>query len=208
MLAKTIKLLLSAFIFAHSTQLAAKSIPAQLEALVNSIQSMQADFQQTVKQGDKVVSKTRGRMAMQKPGHFYWQTDPPYSQVIYISNKIMWVYEPDLKQATMKAVGDDAATTPAALLSGYDKRLTTYYKMNTIEGENNTIGYQLTAANKNASLRYIYLRFQGDKLLQMYIKDQLDQSMEINFSHLRVNQPVDKALFQFVPPAGTDVVQG
>lgn len=194
--------------FSNVAQAETINISTQLETLINSITSMQADFEQVVKQNGRVVAKTTGSVAMQKPGQFVWNTQAPYQQQLYIKDKRIWVYEPALKQATLKNLDEASESMPAVFLSGYDKRLSTYYKMQVIEGEQNTVGYQLTTKNINADLDYIYLRFQGQKLLQMYVTDRLGQSIEIIFSNLQVNETLAPELFQFSLPADVDIIYG
>ena len=48
-----------------------------LQTKLNAIRSMTASFKQVVKAKERVVSRSSGTMALQRPGRFRWQTKEP-----------------------------------------------------------------------------------------------------------------------------------
>ena len=73
-----------------------------LQTKLNDIRTMTATFKQTVKAKHRVVSRSSGTMALQRPGRFRWQTVQPMTQLMVADGQQIWVYDKDLEQVTVK----------------------------------------------------------------------------------------------------------
>ena len=68
--------------------------------------SMRADFYQVVfdNQGRK-VQEVKGVMQLQRPGKFRWDYKQPYVQLVVGDGEKVWLYDPELEQVTVRALG-------------------------------------------------------------------------------------------------------
>ena len=91
----------------------------QLKVFVDSTKSARADFSQTVtsKSGRK-PQESKGQMMFARPGKFRWIYETPYPQLLVGDGKKLWIYDPDLKQVSVSAIGQALGSSPAALLAG------------------------------------------------------------------------------------------
>ena len=101
-------------LFSFVTIAHAASASADLAGLLNKVQSMKANFIQTVydKRG-KVTQKSSGRMALQRPGKFRWDVAKPMPQLIIANGTKLWIYDPDLEQLTIRSIKKAAGESPA-----------------------------------------------------------------------------------------------
>ena len=92
---------------------------AKLKSFLDNTRSLRAEFVQSVvaKSGRK-PQNSAGLMMFQRPGKFRWQVEKPYPQLMVGDGEKFWIYDPELKQVTVKKMGKTLGATPAALLAG------------------------------------------------------------------------------------------
>src|SRR5512139_319696 len=64
------------------------------------------------------LQETSGSMQFSRPGRIRWSYEKPYEQLIVGDGEKLWVYDKDLNQVTVKAIGQAIGGSPAALLAG------------------------------------------------------------------------------------------
>jgi outer membrane lipoprotein-sorting protein len=67
---------------------------SQVEAALNGITTMTADFEQITEDGDI----SHGTFYLQRPGRFRWQYKPPHPLLIVANRSLVTVYDYELKQ--------------------------------------------------------------------------------------------------------------
>ncbi|NKB46263.1 MAG: outer membrane lipoprotein chaperone LolA [Legionellales bacterium] len=179
----------------------------QLANQLEIIQSMTAHFSQQVQSEGELIERSRGEMAMLRPGRFRWETHKPNHQLLIADGQRLWIYDVDLEQVQVKPLQGQLGQTPALFLSGYDQSALNDYQISIIRQRGATIDYRLIPIDPQASFAQIDMTFRGNELTAMRLGDQLGQSTELTFSKVKVNTIVDQTLFQFEPPAGVDVIQ-
>jgi len=91
----------------------------KLHSFLESTKTMRADFAQiVVAKNGKKPQQSNGVMMFARPGKFRWQIEKPYSQLLVGDGDKVWIYDPELRQVTVKKVGAALGGTPAALLAG------------------------------------------------------------------------------------------
>lgn len=206
MLRQAIVLLLS--FSAPSVALAAESAQAALNRFLDRVQTLEARFSQvqTDDQG-RADAPTTGRMALSRPGRFFWEYLGTDRQVIVTDGKTLWLYDQGLQQVTERPAEAGLQGTPAALLS-QRKALTDAFNLSD-DGEQAGIR-KLRLVPKKAEGDYqdisLWLNPQGAPV-RMVFRDQLGGSTEIAFSDLKTNAPIADARFQFVAPKGVEVIR-
>ncbi|AWN74104.1 outer membrane lipoprotein chaperone LolA [Legionella anisa] len=179
---------------------------ALLQTKLNSIRSMTAVFKQTVKAKKRVVSRSSGTMALQRPGRFRWQTTQPMEQLMVADGQKIWVYDKDLEQVTVKAQQKGLGGTAALFLSGYDDTVTRDFKV-AQSNVGNEIVFDLKSKSPKANFQRIKLMFRQNTLTGLELYDQLGQVTTVQLSQIKLNPKLATSLFQFKTPKGVDVVR-
>jgi outer membrane lipoprotein carrier protein len=188
----------------------AQSASDDLTALLLNINTMQADFNQTItkQKNGQAVQQTSGHMAIERPGKFRWETKSPTKQLIIANGQRLWIYDPDLEQVTIQSFKAGAGKTPALLLS--DKNLTLGKDYNVVEvpAPMAIAGYkifQLTPKDSEDTLEKITLSFISKRISEMKLEDRLGNTTTIKFYGVNTDA-LPASLFTFNAPAHVDVI--
>lgn len=202
------KLLMSGFLISGLFSIAYADPASSLTQLLTGMRSMQASFSQSIvdKKG-KVVQQSTGRMALQRPGQFRWDTQRPVKQLIVTNGKRLWIYDPDLDQVTIRNLSKAAGATPAMLLSSENIALDKEFVVQAMNNGSSILQwYVLTPRNKNSSVAVLKLGFANQTIREMKLQDHLGHATAIQFSNAKLNAPLSASLFTFKPPARVDVI--
>jgi outer membrane lipoprotein carrier protein len=183
-----------------------QSVGEVLQAKLNAMRSLTANFTQVIQAKRREVSSTSGTMALERPGRFRWQTKDPMEQLVIADGEKLWVYDVDLEQVSVKKQEKDLGGTAALFLSGYDNTLTRDFDVSAI-GSVNDQAFDLHSKSSKASFQRLKLFFNQDILNRIEMYDQLGQHTIVSFTDVKLNPTIAADLFQFQPPKGTDVVQ-
>jgi outer membrane lipoprotein carrier protein len=185
---------------------AATDSAAGLLKLLGGLNSMQAAFtQQTIDAKGRAQAAQSGTMSVKRPGLFRWEVQKPAPQLVMTSGKVLWIYDPDLLQATKQKLDDQVGNTPALLLSGDPRKLAEAFDIAEEQGGADKV-FVLKPRGKDALFESLRVRFQGGRLVEMQLADTMSQRTAIRFSEIRVNPALGNQHFEFVPPKGVDVI--
>ncbi|KZY75678.1 hypothetical protein A3740_14805, partial [Oleiphilus sp. HI0068] len=96
----------------------------ELVESLNRIKTLSATFvQYSVDQRGARIQESKGELKADRAGKFFWRTYEPLEQIVISDGKEVTVYDPDLEQATIQAVGSQVQTTPAILFSGDTQKI-------------------------------------------------------------------------------------
>lgn len=190
------------------------AIPAEeLTNILNHWQTVTADFTQLMlDEKNKTYSvQTMGKMYLQRPSKFRWETTSPDQQIMIANHKTLWTYDLALAQVTKKHI-EEQDGSPMLLLSNpaFDFlhnfkvkkiNLSTTSKLNSIQS------FELTPKNsQHVMFEGIQLDFKNNQLISMLVKDNLGQQSKFVFSAIKLNLPLNPKLFEFIIPKNVDVV--
>lgn len=185
------------------------AIPSdKLSALLSTIQSMQANFVQTIYNNHgKAIHRSYGRMAIARPGKFRWEVKKPIPQVIIANQTRLWIYDADLEQVTIRPLGQVAGDAPGLLLSQAHQELGRDYQVKFLPLKNsNELWFELTPKKSGNMLESIQMGFRGDQINQMQLKDHLGHRTVIQYQNIQTNIKLSNLLFQFKAPKNTDII--
>lgn len=186
---------------------AADDAAARLNKVLLGLKSMQADFsQQTTDGKGRVIQAQTGRMSVKRPGLFRWETLKPSSQLVTTNGNDLWIYDPELLQATKQKLDNQVGNTPALLLSGDPRLLNESFVISEEQGSASEQVFLLKPRAKDALFDHLRVRFKGSQLQQMALADSLGQKTDIRFLNVKVNPALPSSLFEFTPPKGVDVI--
>jgi outer membrane lipoprotein carrier protein len=185
---------------------AGESARSRMEAFSKGLESVTADFTQTVTDanGDR-GDESRGTLAMQAPREFRWETTSPYQQTIVADGRRVWVYEPDLQQVTVRSQSSEEAHSPLTVLTDLSQ-LDTQFTASEEGARDGLLWLKLASKAKDPEFEYAELGFSDDTLARMVFKDQLGNTTEIRFSAWKRNPAMPADTFRFTPPKGVDVI--
>lgn len=185
----------------------AASAEEELRRFVETVRSLQGRFVQTqTDEHGEIVSSGAGTVAIARPGRFRWAYERPYEQLMVCDGQRIWVYEPDLAQATVRPAAETLAGTPAELLA-QDAKLSERF---VIEDRGQDGGHRrvhLKPRAENSEFQSIELWLREGVPYRLRFTDPLGGASDVELRDLRVNVSLGDDLFGFQPPPGTEVVE-
>lgn len=172
-------------------------------------QRFTAEFQQyTLGDGSSREELSQGRMWIETPNRVRWETEQPFPQLIVGDGDNLWIYDPDLEQATRRSLSEEFAFTPASVLGASRAELEARFFVSQIEagGANNLFELR-PKASENAEFERLRMLFGPRSLSEILIEDGLGQRSLIMFKNLSFPVAIDPARFVFTPPPGTDLIE-
>ena len=178
----------------------------RINAFLASIDSMQANFEQTLYDEDlNRLEDSRGVMYLQRPGRFRWDYVEPYPQMIVSNGRTLWLYDSELAQVTVKTLDQDIENIPTMLLSS-EEPLENHFDISELPGSDGKVWVELKPKSPDATFSNMRLIFADDDLHSMELVDNFGQTTQIKFFLLRKNPDIDASRFEFIPPDGVDVI--
>lgn len=190
-------------LFASSTQAGAID---KLHRFLDTTKTLRADFAQiVVAKNGKRPQQSAGVMMISRPGKFRWQVDKPYSQLLVGDGEKIWIYDPDLRQVTVKKMDAALGSTPAALLVG-SNNLEKNFNLRELGEREGLEWLEATPKSNESGFEKLQFGFSGDDLKAMELFDNFGQTTSLAFSNVQRNPSLPVSNFRFVPPAGADVL--
>lgn len=178
---------------------------SSLAKKLSLLDTFSGEFQQTlVDDKGELLQSSSGDFFLQRPGFFRWDTKEPFPQLLVSDLHSIWMYDPDLEQVTVREYNDKVSATPALLLSGDVSKIEQHYTVT----QQTDHRYTLTPKESQTLFNYLTVSFVNEQLSEMLLVDALGQTTTFRFIHGVYNQSIDRTLFEFTPPVGTDVIVG
>ena len=179
-----------------------------LKAFTTGLKGLDGQFsQQVFDSRGKVKETTSGRVALSAPRLFRWEYQRPHVQQIVADGTEVWMYEPDLEQATVRAQGKEEQNSPLTALIN-PALLGQQYDVSEEAAPRDGLQWlSLTPKRETeASFQYAALGFNTQGLAKMEITDAVGQRTVIAFTGWKRNPSFARGTFSFTPPVGTDVI--
>lgn len=178
----------------------------QLRAFSRDAASGRASFTQTVTSPDGAKTKTSsGSFEFMRPNRFRFAYLKPYEQLIVADGEKLWLYDPDLKQATSRRIDQALSATPAALLAG--SAIESDFTLSAQPAAQDVEWVLATPKAKDGAFQSLRVGFRGGVLAAVEVVDSFGQRSLLQFSEVATNVNLPPEHFKFVPPAGAEVLQ-
>lgn len=181
----------------------------ELKSFTTGLKGLDGQFtQQVYDASGKRKETSSGRVSISVPRLFRWEYTKPYPQLIVADGRKVWVYDPDLQQASVREQGIEEQNSPLSALIDPGKL---DQQFNVAESGSVDGLHWLTLTPKNsgdASFQSARLGFDGKGLRRMEVVDAVDQRTRIDFSGWKRNPTFSGGTFQYVPAKGVDVIGG
>lgn len=204
------KLLAAAFILFTASPVFAADVSvngiALLESFLKDVQTLKADFTQTVLDAQLAVTESsQGTLVLERPGKFRWDYTKPYEQIIVADGKNLWIYDKLLEQVTVKPLGASLASSPAMLLSGVGS-LDDSFELQDMGRQGELVWVKLIPRVQDSDFEAIRVGFAAGQVAIMELTDKLGQTTRIEFSNVQRNAALPADTFVFMPPESADVI--
>ncbi|MFT6030635.1 MAG: outer membrane lipoprotein carrier protein [Oleiphilaceae bacterium] len=163
--------------------------------------------QYAVDQKGARIQESRGELKADRSGLFYWHTTEPLEQTVVSNGVEVTVYDPDLEQATIQAVGQQAQTTPAILFSGDMASIGESFHVEIKTQVGQSVQYALKPINTESLFERLVVRFEGDNFQELRITDALGQESTMSFIQTQINLTFPDNTFEIILPEGTDIIR-
>ena len=176
-----------------------------LRAFVKDVKTGKSTFTQTVTAPNGKQKVSKGSFEFSRPGRFRFVYEKPYAQTVVGDGAKVWIYDPDLNQASSRKMGDALGTTPAALIvsSEVDKAFTLADQ----PAAGGLEWVQATPKQEEGTIRWLKVGFKDHALAQLEIADSFGQRSLIVFDRFQANASIPAEEFVFTPPKGADVAE-
>jgi outer membrane lipoprotein carrier protein len=146
-----------------------------------------------------------GEIYFLKPNFFRMTIDDP-QQVLVGDSASLWIYMPKEKKAIRQdLVQMPFAINPEVFLKGYHERFNA-----ALSGEDKDF-YEITLSPKEETEIYskivIRVSLPGYKITDISIVDQTGAENKFAFEKTEINKKINKKIFQFNPPKGTEIIE-
>ncbi|MEZ5443135.1 MAG: outer membrane lipoprotein chaperone LolA [Lysobacterales bacterium] len=186
--------------------LQAATARAALHEFLDGAQVLASEFEQTVTSGEgRVEEQSEGQVALALPQQFRFEYTTPWPQLIVADGERVWVYDPDLDQATVRLQASAEAQSPLTLIlepKAIDQRFVV-----TEGGEENGLQWLLLQPKEErADFDRLDLGFNAQGLGAMRYRAPGGQQTELRFAQWQRNSDLPGDYFSFEPPPGVDVI--
>lgn len=186
---------------------AAAAAIEQLREFAASTRGARGEFtQQQVRANGRGGENARGSFAFVRPGRFRWEVVAPYEQLIVTDGERLHFYDKDLKQVTVRKVGDAISATPAAILFGSND-LDARFTLKEAGVADGLEWLEATPRSTEAGFESIRIGLRAGMPEAMEVRDAFGKTTRFAFRGIERNPTLDPALFRFTAPPGVDVVQ-
>lgn len=187
--------------FAHAGQ-----ARDRLDRFLSDVKSLSGRFEQEVfdEQG-KRFQHASGTLKLARPGRFRWEYQLPSQQLILADGQRLWIFDPELDQATVKPVDEALGAAPIMLLT-QSRSLDQDFEIRGAATRAGLDWVELIPKVKDTEFHRIELGLDDHGVRQMDLHDQFGQETVIRFEDVQTNVELPESDFRFEVPPGVDVI--
>lgn len=197
---------LIAFLLSLSLNAVVADATQDVQQRLDALGSLHATFvQQTFDERGRALETLQGEFVWARPGKLRWEVQQPYAQLIVSDGERLWLYEPDLQQASLRSLAEVMEEGGFLSVLAGVQPLRQGYQVDLVEAATARMAYRLRPLREIASMRDLILRFDAEGLSSLEFVDGIGQQHLLQFAARTAETSADA--FRFVPPAGTDVIR-
>jgi outer membrane lipoprotein carrier protein len=188
---------------------APNEIVAKMQKRYDDAADFRARFTQTLTSAAlKRTTNSSGEVMFKKPGRMRWDYEKPEKSSYVTDGGVLWLYEPDDRQAFKQDLKSSQLPAALSFLTGKGK-LADEFDI-ALAGKTVTESYTLLLSPKKPQAQVKKIVFSVDPrtfdVRESEITDAQGNVNHIGFSDIRVNTRLPESLFKFTPPAGVRVI--
>jgi len=178
---------------------------ATLEAFLDGVQSLTADFKQQIWSADQQLQQTEtGTLSLKRPNRFRWTYVEPTQLIVVADGSQLSIYDVELEQVTV-APFDSVGASPAMLLSG-DRNVREQFEVVDTYPADGLSWVKLQPLGGGSDFTSILIGFDGTAPRRLELVDGLNGVTRIELDNLDVNPELADDVFKLEVPAGVNVL--
>jgi outer membrane lipoprotein carrier protein len=178
----------------------------QLTNFIAQAHAFEADFSQSLfDEHGYEMQFSAGKFSLQKPGKFSWDYEEPYYQVIMSNGKLIWLFDSELEQVTIKPV-DSTLTRTSMILLFDDTDILNKFNIVVLSEEEGISWLQLNPKTPDAEFNSVIVGMKTNQLVALKLIDGFGQTTFIKFTHIKQNPQFASDRFEFKIPKNADVI--
>jgi chaperone LolA len=183
---------------------------ATLEAFLDGVQSLEANFKQQLWTADQRLLQTDiGSLSLKRPNRFRWTYDDPADDdpatlVVASDGMRLWIYDVELEEVTVTPFDDTIGTSPAMLLSG-DRNVREAFDVVDAYAADGLDWIKLEPTG-SSDFSSVLIGFRGTEPRRLELVDGLGQVTRIELDNLVVNAEIADDVFELDVPAGVNII--
>jgi outer membrane lipoprotein carrier protein len=176
-----------------------------LERFLDGLETFSAEFTQTLTdETGFVLQEANGRFSLALPDRLRWELQAPFEQTIVADGLDLWLFDPELRQATVRPLAQSLESTPLALLT-QPHRLDERFDVLDEPGREGLF-LILTPRSIDADFTRVELEFaQAGDLRSLAFLDIFGQRTEIRLQAFQRNPELPPGEYRLDLPPGTDI---
>jgi outer membrane lipoprotein carrier protein len=179
----------------------------QLRSFVGQVKTATGSFlQSTVGPQGQTRPAQSGQFSFQRPGRFKWDVVSPYAQQIVSDGKEVFQLDPDLNQVTVRQVNQAIGASPAAVLFG-SVPLEQAFIVSPLPDRDGIAWLRAKPRDGAAGFVHLDLGMRDGLPVRVILLDAFGQTTRVELSGMVRNPDLQASTFEFVAPAGADVVR-
>jgi outer membrane lipoprotein carrier protein len=180
---------------------------ATLEAFLDGVGSLTADFTQELYDADQQLLQTEtGTLQLKRPNRFRWTYQEPTELTIVADGTQLFIYDVELAQLTVTPFDDTVGASPAMLLSG-DRNVREEFEVVQAVTHDGLDWIKLEPIG-SSDFSAISIGFSGTEPRRLELVDGLGQITRIELDNLVVNPAIGDDAFELDVPEGVNVIGG
>ncbi len=177
-----------------------------LRSFTRDLKSLQGEFTQTsIDSQGKPGKPLSGTFALAQGGKFRFDYNKPFVQVLVSDGAKFATYDADLAQMTVRTLDESLASTPLAVLSG-SAAIDSVFVLKALPDQDQLQWAAATPKQADAAVSDLRFGFVSGSLRALSWVDTFGKRTLMRFTAMKRNAPTEPGIFNFVPPAGTDIV--
>lgn len=190
-----------------------------LAAVVDRVQKkydgaadFRASFNQTLTNAAfKRRSPSTGEVLLKKPGRMRWNYKSPDPKMYLADGDLLWLYEPEDKQAFKQDLKSSQLPAALAFLTGKGKLASEFditFAKDAPVGSPRDYVLALSPKQANAQIKSILFVVDPESFFvrETLITDAQGNTNDLLFTDIKINSRLTDATFRWSPPAGTRIV--
>lgn len=203
----------NASVAADSEPLPVGQVVRKVQARYNKTKDLKGKFKQVYR--DTLYNRARtsyGYMFVKKPGMMRWNYVSPERKAFISNGKVLWVWEPEDKQAFRNPLDSSTLSTGLTFLLGsgdLTKEFTVSYASTPKDkvGNSGEIAIKLLPRKPTAQYSYLLMAVRlADHAVVESVVVGTNSTNHFIFSELVFNSKLGTKRFRFAPPEGTRVI--
>lgn len=195
---------------------------AMLRNFFSEITTLQASFkQQVVDETGFTLERSSGTVYLSRPGQFRWDyfssdTDANeasnvvevgvLNQQILADGQFIYLYDPELEQATRRSLRDALAQVPSLLLVQTGANVDEHFEIVDFGVTDGLSWVALNPKDVDAAYQQLMIGFKEGGLAAIELLDGLGNETRLVLENVKTNIALDSQTFSFAPPAGVDLL--